>query len=148
MSSHEIYSLIDGAKDKAVGIVCATLLADGERAFSCPEEIFKLHKEEVDAIYSEVSVALSEISPLYASIDHVEWMKVLKEGALHQTNVSTTWSMSECVDIVAVGDSTIKLSRPERYYGIPPVELSDGQRLAFSAAREAIDELAKKSEEE
>ena len=147
MSSHEVYGLIDGAKDMAVGIVCAALMADGERAFSCPEEIFRLHKEEVSAIYSEVSLALSEISPLYASIDHVEWTRVLKEGALHRTNIATAWLMAECVDIVALGDSPIKLSRPDRYYGIPLVEMTDGQRLAFSAAREAIDELSKKSEE-
>ena len=148
MASHEIYSLIDDADDKPAGIVCATLLADGERAFSSPEEIFRLHKEEVASLYQEVAEALISISPLYSSIDHVKWMAVLKKGAIHPTNISTALAMSECVDTLVGGGGTIRLNRPDRYYGIPVREMTDGQRLAFNAAREAIDEIRENSEKQ
>jgi hypothetical protein len=146
MASHEVYGFIDGAKDIPTSVVCASLLADGEQAFSSPSEVFRMHKEEVDTLYGEVAEALASISPLYASIDHAAWMAVLKEGAIHSTNAATAWAMSECVDTAVGASGTIRTNRPDRYYGIPVREMTDGHRLAFSAAREAIDELREDSE--
>ena len=149
LSSHEFYTATDRAKSSAFRpayIVTASLLADGEKAFSEPEDIFGLAQEEVSALFAAVAVALAKISPLYSLIDYPVWNSKLQEGALHSSNLSTALAMSECVDIVAGPSSTIVVPRPERYYGLPVSKLSDGQRMAFNAARKSIDDFRKTEE--
>lgn len=147
MSSSELAFLLDDAKDKPSAIVCASLLADGTRAFNSPEEIFRLHKEEVAMLYGEVADILSRISPMYTSSDTAAWKRVLKKGAMHPSNMGIVLAMSECVDIVVGAQTTIQVGRPDRYYGIPQMKMSDGQRMAFAAAKELLDEHREQSKE-
>ena len=149
LSSLEFFRARDLAKsdkDVAPCLLSACLLADGELAFPDYREIYALCNEEVDSLFAAASDILVEISPIFAVVDVPAWTAALVDGAKHGTNIYTAHVMSECVHISGGVERTVRIPRPDLYYGLPTRELTDGQLLSFYAARKAIDDIEKSKE--
>lgn len=68
------------------------------------------------------------------------WIARLKEGALSGLNQTAAVAMAESRDMVAHFNAKPSLlPRPERYFGRPACDLTEGQLWAYRAACEALD---------
>lgn len=106
---------------------------DGDRrAFESGEVIAaSLREEEADALAVAVVGELTEIAPTYLFSDRDAWHTKLRVGAQHQTNVVLAVRLGLCFDHPGI-------PRPDRYWGKPFNELTEGQWQAFHAARATI----------
>ena len=94
---------------------------------------------EVTLLGNAVFDALSEVSPVYYRSDAAAWDHALKEGARHRTNRHEAVNMFYCCDH---GLTSAPVKRPTRYFGLPGIELTDGHRMAFSAAVDWVKEVS------
>ncbi len=78
--------------------------------------------------------ALNVISPSFRRIDEEAWVRRLAEGAKTGGNAEQAIALALCVE----GNARTGIPRPEWYFGLPAGQLTDGQRLAFRAARRAV----------
>jgi len=108
------------------GYVRLALIADGERAFRDERDMGALTTEEVRALGRQVVAALVRISPSYLRSDLESWMARLREGAAAPNNAPAREML---------GSAT-----PERYFGRPLCELTDGQMMAANAAYGIVNE--------
>jgi hypothetical protein len=95
---------------------------------------------EAQALGGAVIDGLERISPAYWRSNIDAWAAALKRGAQHHTNIGATIQIGQCHDIVS-GMSIGTSARPDRYFGKPVIHLTDGQLMAFAAARAAYSEL-------
>jgi hypothetical protein len=119
----------------------ARCLYIGDRpAFASAEEVGLLSGAAIAALAGEAAETLDAIAPTYARSDVAAWRKVLREGAEHIVNVSTTFTLAGCVDITPGGGH---LPRLDRFWGHPAGELLDGHWLAYEAARAVMEKHRK-----
>jgi hypothetical protein len=114
----------------------ALSLHDGEaRVFADGAEILRLFTErDAVALMRATLEALEVISPSFRRIDEETWERRLAEGAKTGGNAEQAIALALCMDEgVRTG-----IPRPERYFGLPAGQLTDGQRLVFRAARRAV----------
>lgn len=64
----------------------------------------------------------------------------LKQGARDLANLSATYQLGACFDVLPSG---LIVERPDRYYGKPLGSLLDCQWIAYRTAREAYDQAVK-----
>ncbi len=88
---------------------------------------------------AEVRLALDTVSPTYVLSDVAEWHRVLVAGARHPTNWWTVREMANCVDVSLGPGQAFAHERPDRYFGLPVRELTDGHLMAYRAARAATE---------
>lgn len=119
-------------------LIALTLLADGRRAFSSPDEVAGLPSHVVTSLGLAVFDALRVCGPLYRSTNDAAWERVLRQGA--KENPWTASVIGACVDD---GPSLI-IGRPDRYWGKPVIEITDGQWMAFRASRWFIESITPK----
>jgi hypothetical protein len=123
-------------------LVLRALLAPGGPAFASVETVDAMGTDEVMRLASAVRAALNVISPTYVLADSALWMARLKEGA--RANWSEALSLGGCSDVAygfGVGRAT---ERPDRYFGIPLADMTDGQWMVYRAARAVFEEAQKK----
>lgn len=137
LTSEEVHRAIDEGGEHEVA--ARSIFCDGELAFNSGKEVGLLETMECRLLMSAFSRAFGAICPSLASQDAQLWKNVLSKGAKAPSNFSIVVAMSECCD-VATGAGLIRNQRPERYYGLPMAELTDGQRMAFSAANKLVNE--------
>ena len=106
------------------------------RAFTSAEEVMMLSSLEVNELGWEITRALQYCSPTFRRSDTKAWSLALREGAEHMSNFYESLTMYRSCD--RVGMDGVISERPDRYFGIPMCELTDGQLMVFSAAVEAI----------
>ncbi len=114
----------------------ALALHDGDaRVFAGGAELLRLFTErDAVALMRAAIDALDVISPSFRRIDEEAWERRLAEGAKTGGNAEQAIALALCMDDgVRAG-----MPRPERYFGLPAGQLTDGQRLVFRAARRAV----------
>lgn len=137
LTSEEIHRADD---DGGVHEVAArSIHCDGELAFGSGEEIGSLESNECRFLMEAFGKSFQTICPALIATDAEPWKAALYEGAKSPSNFSVVIAMSECCD-VAVGSTLVRTPRSDRYYGVPLCDLTDGQRMAFSAANKLINE--------
>jgi hypothetical protein len=133
------------ARAEAPELLRATLIAADTTAlalhegaapvFADGDELLRMFTErEATALMHAALDALAVISPSFRTIDEEAWERRLAEGAKMGSNVEQAIALAACVD----GDLRHGIPRPERYFGLPAGQLTDGQRLVFRAARRAV----------
>ena len=120
-------------------LVCQTLWTPTQRAFDTSEVVMRMPTSEVTRLGNAVFEALAEISPVYWRCNSDAWTEALKEGAQHPTNRNEAALMYHCCDH---GMTSLPMKRPTRYFGLPGIELTDGQQMAFSAAVDWVREAS------
>lgn len=119
----------------------------GRRFFRSGEHLAKtLDRVSSDILTGRVLEALYVCAPNQILIDRPAWISVLQKGAKEALNHYRALSMARCEDPPGM---TIRPKdgkqvgfaarpRPDLFYGLPPEQLTDGQMLAFDAARKAF----------
>lgn len=130
---------IDAPESRGSLMLCelmvASLYTGNERAFQSASEVMSLLSTEVTVLGNEVHDALSKCSPVYQLTDGRAWRNALEEGAAHIRNVSAAARVASCVDVVGGFQKPYRGPRPDRWFGKPIAELTDGQLMAYDAAR-------------
>lgn len=141
--SRDALEIIDAARDNreaTARIVAAALLYDGQPAFASVEEFGTLTLPEADEIIRDASHALDVIAPVIGRCDGVAWHIKLCIGAKHHTNAAACRALGTAYEVHSGLKHARVVERPERYFGVPLCELTDGHWLAFRAARAVIEE--------
>lgn len=123
-------------------LVRRALLAPGGPAFASAEEVDQMPIESVLSLAKAVREALNIISPTYALAEVALWDARLKEGA--RANWSEAIALGGCSDIAFGFKSGRLTERPDRYFGLPLADMTDGQWMAYRAARAVYEENQKK----
>jgi hypothetical protein len=131
----EELSALDGAygcsrtdpkwRDAMSRLVSLALYTPEGRAFSSVADMDLILDEEFFALTRAVSVGLGVVSPTYYSSDHHQWDQVLQKGARHFTNAAEMYLLGGC-------------ETAREYYGTPLADLTDGQLMAYRAARRIV----------
>ena len=147
ITGHELSMIVDGCdgipKDLAdsklkQGLALRCLYDDDGPVFTTIEEVGQLDETEINDIWRALYPALDAMSPTYPYSRSGEWEAALQRGAYHPSNRRTAYAMASCEDVTA-GFKTVHTNpRPDRYYGKAVSELTDGQLMAYSAARAAV----------
>ncbi len=117
-------------------LIAATVFTKNHRAFSSADAVMRLSGTEIGQLGKEVLDVVHLISPTYQRSDAQAWKMALKEGAGHASNIYEAMSMYRSCDRVGM-DATV-YERPDRYFGLPVCELTDGQLMAYAAAVECV----------
>lgn len=133
-----------GPSRAADEFVYRALLTQDGPAFASPDEVGALDSTDALSLARAVRAALDVISPSYARSDVEAWMRVLKQGARAAGNWADAIALGGCVDW-AFGYGVGRLvERPDRYFGCPLADMTDGQWMAYRAAREAVQDMQRK----
>jgi len=146
LTGAEVDEAHDGAADvdagsrrmDAVGLrlAAATVVdARGAPAFGSFADLAALPGPVADAIVGAALDGLSVVSPTYARSDFIAWRDALLRGARDVTNRGTAGIMASAHDVVILPSRAFFHERPDRYFGLPLCALTDGQLMAFRAAR-------------
>lgn len=127
------------ASDKMGGLIAACVAVHGKPAFRSSADVGMLDETEVRTLGVEVYETLARISPVMHVIDLPAWQRALKDGAMHVGNMLTSVRVAACVDIVGGFQKVVRVARPDRWFGMPIADLTDGQLLAYDAARAAFE---------
>lgn len=106
----------------------------------------QLDERELYQLALAVMGGLNIVSPVFWRCAIDAWRAKLRSGAQHFTNVADMMTMAES------GEPTYDLGtrqwRPDRYYGAPLCDLTDGQILAYDAAQLAYRDKVPKAKEQ
>lgn len=98
-----------------------------------------LDEHEADQVINATLAMLARISPSFRTCDYDAWLAKLAIGAAHPSNMAQASALGSCAD-VAYGPKRMHTSpRPDRYFGVPLGQLTDGQWLVYRAARQSRD---------
>jgi len=117
-------------------LISLTVYTPRGRAFGSSDDVMRLSGNEIGQLGSEVLNVLHAISPTYSRSDTGAWEMALKKGAQDLSNIHEAMSMYRSCDRVGM-DGTV-YERPDRYFGLPICELTDGQLMVFSAATKYV----------
>jgi hypothetical protein len=106
----------------------------GKKLFS-KELLDRLNPRELKLIRSGVERVLFTEFPCLGLTDLRPWRRVLSEGARHVENQVVTYALGNSVDH---GFGGAVSERPDRYFGVPLIQLIDCHWMAFWEARKAI----------
>ena len=118
--------------------IAAALLADGEAAFSSAAQVGQFSEPEIIAMGGAVLDALAIIGPTYRYSDAPQWANVLARGAAHNSNVSITSGIGQAALDRWQRGSWLRYDY-SGFFGLPLIELTDGQRMAYDAARKVFE---------
>ena len=128
-----------GTSTIARRMIAASLLADGVPAFASAEDVGALTASEVAALTGAVFRALHVVSPLLRTADRDAWHDRLVMGAKHRANVSTAGAIFASTTTLVTPKQFLHLPAPDRYFGLPLADLTDGHLMAYHAARAVFD---------
>lgn len=137
----EDFSALPGvrAAHEAFGLVAAALLLPSGPAFDSAEQVSALLSEaEAIDLVRHVGAALARCSPIHGRCDSDAWGARLRLGAKDPSNVYDAAMLGGCVDIAVGAGMRVVSMRPDRYFGLPFSELTDGQCMAAQAARAVV----------
>lgn len=113
-------------------LVARSLYLDGSPYFASAADMLDMYEDDFARVAGATWQALSVIAPSYSRVDSLAWDMVLCRGAKHYRNYRRSMALALCIDIVPM--SKAKLPRPDRFFGVPMGEVTDGQWMAFRAA--------------
>jgi len=115
---------------------------DGQ-AFGSADDVGSMAESEVADLANAVFEALLEVSPSYQRAGWPSWVDQLKIGAADWRNLTTAIALADCVD---EGCSATR-PHPERYWGVRPCDLTDGQRMVAHAALVVVNKMREEQRE-
>jgi hypothetical protein len=119
--------------------LAALTLHNGERrVFASARDVLALDEDYADIVMHTTLLELERIAPSYRRSDVAAWLRQLELGAVHGENHSLATRLACSVD-VSLGKGAVP--RPDRFFGVPTGALTDGQWLAYRAARHALIEV-------
>jgi hypothetical protein len=124
-----------------LGLVAASLCTPDGMAFNSAREVASLYGPEVMALGTAVLRALAIVSPSYLTSDAQAWDAKLREGAQDPTNIHQAVLMADSADVAVGWSGTVRTPRPDRYFGLPPCQLTDGQLMAYRAGYDAVEAI-------
>jgi hypothetical protein len=74
-----------------------------------------------------------------------EWSKVLERGVQHPSNLSEMVRIHACCDVVVGWSGRGFVRRPDRYFGLPLADITEGQQLAFDTAFNVAESFRQKA---
>lgn len=124
------------ALDGDADIIAAVLHAGRGRVFASGADVEQLDGAEFDRLRRAVFVALDACAPVLS----LQTQRELRAGA--SANGSIAWLMFLSADtVIGAMGAVATIERPERYYGVPTCQITDGQLMCYSAAVEYLQEL-------
>lgn len=117
-------------------LVTRCLYTDGAPVFASAEEAGLLTDGEFLALWQHIDPALAVCSPSYQRSDLMAWDKRLQLGAWD--SLPEAMILASCVDMSVGLGGVCTVERPDRYFGVPVADITDGQRMAYRAAREVV----------
>jgi hypothetical protein len=103
-----------------------------------------LQEHEAAGLLRATSDALRVISPVFPLSDPEKWGERLQLGA--GVNVSDAIAIGHCYDVaLGFGEGRI-MPRPDRYFGLPFRELTEGQWFLYRACRAWVEKRSSKGE--
>lgn len=132
----ELASALDAAPPDAfaAALVAVSLYDGNERVFASAADVLELPDVELPALTHDVVSALARVAPFYGRCDEEAWHRALVAGARHRSNATAFRALAGSVDLVLGAKRPIFIERPDRYFGVPLADLTDGQWMAFRAA--------------
>ena len=103
-------------------------------AFSSADDLGLLGRTEGDTLHAEAARAFLIVSPTYprqSARDGEAWSRVLEEGARDASNLHEMVTLGGAIEYGYRGLTP----RPDIYWGVPLCQLTDGQMMAYRAAR-------------
>lgn len=119
-------------------LISAWLLVDGAPALSA-EDVAALTEAEAGALWRAVRAAAAIVSPQYRTADVDAWTTALEAGAKHPSNRAVASIVHFSTELVIGMGGGANVSAPDRYFGIPYADLTDGQIMAYQAAKKVND---------
>lgn len=143
----EVEGLLDAARDWAgsaphyerfrAEVLAASLHTPEGRAFASPDAAGGLLADEADALVDACFAALATCSPTYQRSDVGRWEAVLRDGARDPANLHDAIALGACVEHGWAGTTP----RPDLWFGCAIGALTDGQMMAYRAARDVLRSL-------
>lgn len=135
--------------DRAMArVVVASLRDDEGPAFASEAQADRMpHRAWVDLMDAAMR-GLALVMPsraLCSADDWTEWRKVLDKGARAMGNLGEAFRMRDCHDIAVGWGGIARHYRPDRYFGLPVADLTDGHLLVFDVAIAAAEDVQKKA---
>lgn len=125
----------------AAALVAASLYSADGPVFSSAERVLStLDDPTLRDLWRHVVHGLSCCSPSYLYSDSSWWEATFSRGVEHTSNVFEVIAMAQCCDV----NYGSRLPRPDRYFGLPVAELTDGQRMAYDAAFRFVERMRPK----
>ena len=104
------------------------------RPFPSSAAMRGLDEHELAQLTRAAYDALADIAPTCARSNGKVWREQLLLGAKHDSNISEAGALATCVDLTPEKS----VPRPDRYWGVPLIQLLDGHWMAYQAARDAL----------
>jgi hypothetical protein len=128
-----------------LALTAACLWTTAGKAFRSASEIAGcLDDRTVLDLTMATMAALDVCSPSYTRSDWKAWELALVNGASDRSNITHAMHMTMCADVTIGFGGSCTIGRPDRYFGLPVAELTDGHLMAFEAARTAAEKLRSK----
>lgn len=123
-------------------LIALSLVQGGAPVFTSPAELGQLDEDDYLAVASVVLPAVATISPVYGLSDTAAWESRLVAGAQHRSNQVAAAALADCRErrtLIRVRNKArcyqiTTTDRPDRYYGLPLGQLTDGHWLCYRAA--------------
>ena len=135
------------ADQALAGLVVASLYEPGGPAFASADQAGRMPQREWARLMTASLTALYGVMPsrqFCKDADWQEWTKALTKGAQHPSNLTETIRLAACHDISVGFAGVARKRRPDRYFGLPDADLTEGQQMAFDAAFNFIENLRQK----
>lgn len=110
------------------------LLPDGSRAFRNRDELLSFDESDYYSIVGPCLEALRICAPAYRRSDSEAWIHYLARGALEYPNIHRACALAWCAD----WSSRATVPRPDRFFGVPMADVTDGQWMAWRAAKRVV----------
>lgn len=120
-------------------LIAAHLLADGALAFASAEEVGGLTEHELATLGRAVFTAATIISPTYRASSQEAWRAALEQGARHSSNHGLVCVIASASEPLVLPRKILEVGAPERYFSAALADLTDGQIMAFTAAKAVYD---------
>lgn len=122
-------------------LLAAWVIADGRPAFATPDEVGALTEPEFFALWASARAAANIVSPQYRTAHPDEWAATLEAGARHPSNRAIGGVIHYSTEVVVGLGGSAVIAAPDRYFGVPYADLTDGQIMAYQAAKKVFDKL-------
>ena len=134
---------VQGSRTMLELVARALVTETSAPVFSCGLELADLLDErEAHSLSLDVYHALGCIGPTYARSDAASWHRALVTGARDAVNLHDAYVLGRCVD-TALGAGLKQIThRPDRYFGCAMADMTDGQWMAFRAARSVVEDAS------
>lgn len=125
-------------RDFADRLIVAVTYEGDRPAFASVDELGAMRSDDFDELWRAVFGTTKKpgvfdvVSPSYIRSDSRAWGERLRAGARHGSNAFETLLLAQAYDWAGGAE------QPDRYFGVPLIDLTDGQLMAYRAAHEVI----------